>query len=186
MTRPKIRYASVCDPYIMIIREDDTLGLYVGEVERGKIRRKDMTPMGEKADISFPWVVPIILIHDLQTSRYTAGCFFSDTSATFQNRSTAEQAANGTEKNAHATVESVVNSDTRSQWLLLVRPQGVMEACPVNLSQIPKILHARADLDASQTDLGFLYRVCGDVTSDYHRLLCWPSLVSSGRSTKTD
>ena len=48
MTRPKIRYANVCDPYIMVIREDDTLGLFVGAFERGKIRRKDMSPMGDK------------------------------------------------------------------------------------------------------------------------------------------
>jgi cleavage and polyadenylation specificity factor subunit 1 len=48
MARPKIRLATVCDPYAMIIREDNTLGLFIGEVERGKIRRKDMSPMGDK------------------------------------------------------------------------------------------------------------------------------------------
>ena len=32
----------------MIIREDESLGLFIGEAERGKIRRKDMSPMGEK------------------------------------------------------------------------------------------------------------------------------------------
>ena len=49
MKRPKIRYCSISDPFVLILREDDSLGLFVGDAERGKIRRKDMTPMGEKA-----------------------------------------------------------------------------------------------------------------------------------------
>ena len=46
--RPRVRSCSICDPFILIIREDDTIGLFIGEVERGKIRRKDMSPMGDK------------------------------------------------------------------------------------------------------------------------------------------
>ena len=48
MTRPKIRACSISDPFILILREDDTLGLFVGEAERCKIRRKDMSALGEK------------------------------------------------------------------------------------------------------------------------------------------
>ena len=50
--RPKIRYCSICDPFVFILREDDTIGLFIGEPERGKIRRKDMSPMGEKVRFS--------------------------------------------------------------------------------------------------------------------------------------
>lgn len=46
--RSRIRACSICDPFILILREDDTIGLFIGESERGKIRRKDMSPMGEK------------------------------------------------------------------------------------------------------------------------------------------
>ena len=46
--RPRIKYSSICDPFVFILREDDTIGLFIGEPERGKIRRKDMSPMGEK------------------------------------------------------------------------------------------------------------------------------------------
>lgn len=53
MTRPKIRACSISDPFILILREDDTLGLFVGEAERGKIRRKDMSAMGEKVVYAF-------------------------------------------------------------------------------------------------------------------------------------
>jgi cleavage and polyadenylation specificity factor subunit 1 len=48
MSRPKIRHCSICDPFVLIVREDDSIGLFLGESERGKIRRKDMTPMGDK------------------------------------------------------------------------------------------------------------------------------------------
>ena len=45
--RPRVKSCSICDPYILIIREDVTLGLFIG-AERGGIRRKDMSPMGDK------------------------------------------------------------------------------------------------------------------------------------------
>jgi hypothetical protein len=50
--RPKIRACSICDPFVLILREDDSIGLFIGETERGKIRRKDMSPMGDK--VGFP------------------------------------------------------------------------------------------------------------------------------------
>lgn len=46
--RARIRHAAICDPYVLILREDDTLGLFVGEPTRGKLRRKDMSPLGDK------------------------------------------------------------------------------------------------------------------------------------------
>lgn len=48
MPRPKIRSCSISDPFVLILREDDSLGLFIGETERGKIRRKDMSPMGDR------------------------------------------------------------------------------------------------------------------------------------------
>ena len=47
MPRPKIRTCSICDPYVLVFREDDSIGLFI-DTERGKIRRKDMSPMGDK------------------------------------------------------------------------------------------------------------------------------------------
>ncbi len=45
--RPKIRACSIADPFVLIVRDDDTIGLFI-ETDRGKIRRKDMSPMGDK------------------------------------------------------------------------------------------------------------------------------------------
>ncbi|EIN09100.1 hypothetical protein PUNSTDRAFT_67240 [Punctularia strigosozonata HHB-11173 SS5] len=116
MARPKIRHCSICDPFVLIVREDDTIGLFIGESERGKIRRKDMSPMGDK------------------TSRYLTGCFFTDNAGVFDLRSQAN-GNSGADKTATSTLQGVVNADSRSQWLLLVRPQGVLEAS--DLSPIP-------------------------------------------------
>jgi hypothetical protein len=38
-------------PFFLIVKEDDSIGLFVGETERGKSRRKDMSPMGDKVRI---------------------------------------------------------------------------------------------------------------------------------------
>ncbi|CAL1708463.1 unnamed protein product [Somion occarium] len=107
LDRPRIRYCSISDPFILIIREDDSLGLFIGEPERGKIRRKDMSPMGEK------------------TSKYVAGCFYADTSGVF--RSKPNSTAESSEKTVTSTLQTVVAAGGKTQWLLLVRPQGVME-----------------------------------------------------------
>ncbi|KZT66632.1 hypothetical protein DAEQUDRAFT_714689 [Daedalea quercina L-15889] len=104
--RPRVRFCSICDPFILIIREDDSIGLFVGEAERGKIRRKDMSPMGEKA------------------SKYLAGCFYADTSGTFQTHQSADAAG---AEGITSTLQSAMDSGKKSQWLILVRPQGVVE-----------------------------------------------------------
>ncbi|KAI0754932.1 CPSF A subunit region-domain-containing protein [Daedaleopsis nitida] len=103
--RPRIKSCSICDPFILIIREDETIGLFIGEVERGKIRRKDMSPMGEK------------------TSRYLAGYFYTDTSGLFQTLMNEEAPGEA----ATSTLNGAMNPGTKSQWLILVRPQGVVE-----------------------------------------------------------
>ncbi|KAF9057003.1 CPSF A subunit region-domain-containing protein [Panaeolus papilionaceus] len=97
--RPKIRACSIADPFVLIFREDDSIGLFVGEMEQGKIRRKDMVPMGEKG------------------SKYLAGCFYDDTTRMFEKQF----------KSAAPLAETAVNTANKSQWLLLVRPQGIME-----------------------------------------------------------
>jgi cleavage and polyadenylation specificity factor subunit 1 len=52
MTRPRIRYACICDPFVVILREDDTLGLFIGEPSKSKLRRKDMSMLGDRVSLS--------------------------------------------------------------------------------------------------------------------------------------
>ncbi|KAI0259707.1 CPSF A subunit region-domain-containing protein [Gloeopeniophorella convolvens] len=108
--RPKIKYSSICDPFVFILREDDTIGLFIGESERGKIRRKDMSPMGEK------------------TSRYIAGSFFTDSTGIFKTRANENaDAANGETQPTTSTLQAAMNAGQKTQWLMLCRPQGVVE-----------------------------------------------------------
>ncbi len=48
LARAKIRCCAISDPFVLVLREDNTMGLFIGESERGKIRRKDMSAMGDK------------------------------------------------------------------------------------------------------------------------------------------
>jgi cleavage and polyadenylation specificity factor subunit 1 len=107
MPRPKIKACNICDPYVLVFREDDSIGLFIDN-DRGKIRRKDMSPMGDKS------------------SCYIAGCFYTDTSGIFETHVNPSSAA-AVDTNITSTLQATVNSDKRSQWLILVRPQGVME-----------------------------------------------------------
>ncbi|KAF8555471.1 hypothetical protein OG21DRAFT_1496241 [Imleria badia] len=110
MPRARIKACSICDPFVLILREDETIGLFIGETERGKIRRKDMSPMGEKS------------------SRYFAGCFYTDTSSVFEMITTdGTVAASSSDKNVTSTLQAAVTAGHDSQWLVLIRPQGVME-----------------------------------------------------------
>jgi cleavage and polyadenylation specificity factor subunit 1 len=45
--RARIKACSICDPYVLVVREDDTIGLFI-DAQRGRVRRKDMSPMGDK------------------------------------------------------------------------------------------------------------------------------------------
>lgn len=75
--------------------------------------------------------MPQLTMLSAQNSRYVAGCFFTDTSGifeTFVNPSMTAAGTNGTDSNV-TTLQAAVDSGKRSQWLVLVRPQGVMEVC---------------------------------------------------------
>ncbi|KAH0581631.1 hypothetical protein H2248_011332 [Termitomyces sp. 'cryptogamus'] len=105
MPRPKIRACSISDPFVLIVREDDSIGLFIGETERGKIRRKDMSPMGDKS------------------SRYLSGCFYVDSTGLFEKNLKSSLALDG----ATTTLQAAVNPGSSGQSLLLVRPQGILE-----------------------------------------------------------
>ncbi|KAJ7628553.1 CPSF A subunit region-domain-containing protein [Roridomyces roridus] len=111
MPRARIRACSISDPFVFVIREDDSIGLFI-ETDRGKIRRKDMSPMGEKS------------------SRYITGGFFSDSTGLFDScleSSSVPDSAVSADRNHQTSTLSAVSSGSRNKWLLLVRPSGVVE-----------------------------------------------------------
>jgi hypothetical protein len=77
-----------------------------------------------------------------QSSRYIAGCFYTDTSGIFEadfNHNSSAGGTNGVDKTVTSTLQATVNSERRSQWLILVRPQGVMEVRSMLLN-LPTLL----------------------------------------------
>lgn len=63
-----------------------------------------------------------------QNSRYIAGCFFTDTSGIFEVFVNPLMTAAGANTDSKVTtLQAAMDSEKRSQWLVLVRPQGVME-----------------------------------------------------------
>lgn len=132
MPRAKIKACSICDPFVFILREDETIGLFIGESERGKVRRKDMSPMGEKA------------------SRYLAGCFFTDYNGIFELATT--DIGPNHDRSATTTLQAAVSAGSHSQWLVLVRPQGTMEIWSLPKLNLVFSCNAISGLDAILTD----------------------------------
>jgi len=155
--RPKIKYCSICDPFVFILREDDTIGLFIGEPERGKIRRKDMSPMGEKVCFShISYILPRTLIVLRKASRYIAGSFFDDTTGMFTTRVNENApAANGDAQPVTSTLQAVMTAGQKTQWLMLCRPQGVVEVRSI-YHVIRSIIDVYLDLDPSQIVFGIL------------------------------
>ncbi|KAF9235610.1 CPSF A subunit region-domain-containing protein [Melanogaster broomeanus] len=121
MPRARIKGCSICDPFVFILREDETIGLFIGETERGKIRRKDMSPDGREGGPS--------KLSCVDSSRYLSGCFYSDTSGAFEMLTTEATAvaSNSADKIVTSTLQAAVTAGHSSQWLALIRPQGIME-----------------------------------------------------------
>ncbi|KIK53793.1 hypothetical protein GYMLUDRAFT_49207 [Collybiopsis luxurians FD-317 M1] len=139
--RAKIRACSISDPYVLILREDDTMGLFLGyfadkdkekdkdgkgkerERERdkdkdgkgkgekmGKVRRKDMSMLGGKM------------------SKYLTGCFFTDHTGMLEKNIVGLSSSSSSSTLANKVdLGQRTSSGLDNQWLMLVRPQGVME-----------------------------------------------------------
>lgn len=159
MTRPRIRYASIYDPCIVILREDDTMGLFIGEPSKLKLRRKDMSMLGDRVslgaslepDLNIPNFVP-------QRSRYASASFYYDHSGLLRSAQPADQPPETpVEWDGGATSEREAKPENdkpqASQWLVLTRPTGAFEVTlfrSFTLSEFSYII----DMDAPKTLAG--------------------------------
>lgn len=65
----------------------------------------------------------------LQASRYLTGCFYTDESGLFHSQLDGSLPL----QNQTSTLQAAVNAGNKSQWLLLVRPQGTMEVRTITI-----------------------------------------------------
>ena len=136
--RPKIKSCSICDPFVLIIREDDTIGLFIGEIEKGKIRRKDMSPMGDKVRRSAS--PQASLAHEYpQTSRYIAGCFYTDTSGLFQTFLNEQAPA----ENVTSTLQGAMNA---CSWAGMIEGD---EPASIPAKRVPDVAHELRFVDGN-------------------------------------
>lgn len=100
--------------------------MFIGENERNKIRRKDMSAMGPR------------------NAQYSAGCFFDDENGLLQIQQMA-----GMEIDLAESSHDVVASGVRSQWVILVRPQGLLEVSFQILIQYSEVANDGLDLGSA-------------------------------------
>jgi cleavage and polyadenylation specificity factor subunit 1 len=163
MTRPRIRYASICDPFIVILREDDTMGLFIGEPSKSKLRRKDMSMLGDRVSPVARWNLSSI-IPFTQRSRYASASFYSDYSGLLRSVQPADQPPETPIEGDGGAVYAVEREATKpenerpaaSQWLVLTRPTGGFEVCISVFFTLDRF-SCNIDMDAPKIVAG----VCG-------------------------
>lgn len=99
------------------------------------------------------------LINIMQTSRYLAGYFYTDSSGLFQTFANESAPA----ETATSTLQGVMTAGTKSQWLVLVRPQGVVEVRtdPSCRPRRRNLTFRFIALDTAQTDTRVLHDAFG-------------------------
>jgi cleavage and polyadenylation specificity factor subunit 1 len=64
------------------------------------------------------------MLNNEKASRYIAGCFFTDTSGFFETKSKDDDDSTADKT---STLPAVMSASKRTQWLVLVRPHGILE-----------------------------------------------------------
>lgn len=87
-----------------------------------------------------------------QTSRYLTGCFYVDSTGLLakQYENTASPGV------VTATLQTAVNAENKGQWLLLMRPQGILEV-RLLAAVLLAVFHQLSDMDSTQACSCFFY-----------------------------
>ncbi|CAE6441366.1 unnamed protein product [Rhizoctonia solani] len=132
--RPKIKVAHVADPFIVVLREDDTFGLFVGDTTKGRVRRKDVSHFGENGTIcssaSF-FTDHTDMFHirkpgDALPTPSGGGSHRRRAGDTSSSKRRASRKSRGGPV-APTTLENIVDADHGTQWLVVLRKNGVFE-----------------------------------------------------------
>ncbi|KAG8692927.1 mRNA cleavage and polyadenylation factor subunit, partial [Ceratobasidium sp. 395] len=144
--RPKIKAAYVADPFIVVLREDESFGLFVGDTAKGRVRRKDISHFGENGTIcasaSFftdhtelfttrkPGdAIPARAETGAHRSRRPAG----ESSSSKRKASNAGAGSGKGSKRsrggpaAPTTYENIIDAEHGTQWLVVLRKNGFFE-----------------------------------------------------------
>ncbi|KAG8693476.1 mRNA cleavage and polyadenylation factor subunit [Ceratobasidium sp. 394] len=144
--RPKIKTAYVADPFIVVLREDESFGLFVGDTAKGRVRRKDVSHFGENGTICasasfFTDHTELFSTRkpgDIIPSRADAGANRNRRAAgeSSSSKRKASNAGAGSGKGskrsrggptAPTTYENIIDAEHGTQWLVVLRKNGFFE-----------------------------------------------------------
>ncbi|CEL62153.1 Protein CFT1 OS=Cryptococcus neoformans var, neoformans serotype D (strain B-3501A) GN=CFT1 PE=3 SV=1 [Rhizoctonia solani AG-1 IB] len=165
--RPKIKSAHVADPFIVVLREDDTFGLFVGDTAKGRVRRKDVSHFGDNGTICLS--ASFFTDHTDLFQIRKPGDVVPTHSSTGSHRRRAGESSSSKRRAARksrggpaasTTLENIVDAEHGTQWLVVLRKNGLFEIwtlpliglafCTDQLQGLPDVLvdngqaHARA------------------------------------------
>ncbi|ELU39366.1 cleavage factor protein [Rhizoctonia solani AG-1 IA] len=175
--RPKIKVAHVADPFIVVLREDDTFGLFVGDTAKGRVRRKDVSHFGENGTIC------------------ASASFFTDHTDLFQIRKPGDVVATHSGPGSHrrrpgesssskrrasrksrggpaasTTLENIVDAEHGTQWLVVLRKNGFFEVSTRTSTR----QHQLQGLPDVLVDSGQAHTVCTDGETDIEHVIIAP------------
>ncbi|KAF8719078.1 mRNA cleavage, partial [Rhizoctonia solani] len=179
--RPKIKVAHVADPFIVVLREDDTFGLFVGDTAKGRVRRKDVSHFGENGTIC------------------ASASFFTDHTDLFQIRKPGDVVATHSGPGSHrrrpgesssskrrasrksrggpaasTTLENIVDAEHGTQWLVVLRKNGFFEIWTLPLIGLAFATDQLQGLPDVLVDSGQAHTVCTDGETDIEHLIIAP------------
>jgi hypothetical protein len=86
-----------------------------------------------------------------QSSRYLTGCFYLDATQLFDSQ------FEGSQNTVNTSTVPSVSAGSRSQWLVLLRPQAVMEVSPrIHCRKVVIMIYIRSDMDFTEVKPGIL------------------------------
>ncbi|KAF8600601.1 hypothetical protein BDV93DRAFT_608605 [Ceratobasidium sp. AG-I] len=145
--RPKIKAAHVADPFIVVMREDESFGLFVGDSAKGRVRRKDISHFGENGTICasasfFTDHTDLFGVRkpgDVESSKPSGGGTHRNRRAVGDNSGSKRKASSagvgsgkGSKRSkatpsAPTTYENIVDAGHGTQWLVVLRKDGFFE-----------------------------------------------------------
>ncbi|QRV81748.1 cleavage and polyadenylation specificity factor protein [Ceratobasidium sp. AG-Ba] len=143
--RPKIKSACVADPFIVVLREDESFGLFVGDTAKGRVRRKDVSHFGENGTVCasasfftdrtelFVTRKPGDVIPSRAESGHRSKRGPAESSGSKRKASTAGAGSGRSSKRsrggptAPTTYENIIDAEHGTQWLVVLRKNGFFE-----------------------------------------------------------
>ncbi|QRW23646.1 cleavage and polyadenylation specificity factor protein [Rhizoctonia solani] len=167
--RPKIKVAHVADPFIVVIREDDTFGLFVGDTAKGRgticASASFFTDHTDLFQIRKPG--DVVAAHSGPGSHRRRPGESSSSKRRASRKSRGGPAAS-------TTLENIVDAEHGTQWLVVLRKNGFFEIWTLPLIGLAFATDQLQGLPDVLVDSGQAHTVCTDGETDIEHVIIAP------------